>query len=51
MAPIVTSVDRAASLLGVELLRIEVKERDDIPGAIVSAVSGALGRSWSSKNR
>ena len=40
MAPIVKSVDRAASLLSMELLRIEVRERADIPGAIVSAVSG-----------
>jgi putative ABC transport system substrate-binding protein len=43
MAPIVTSVDQAASLLSVKLLRIQVRERNDIAGAIASAASGRAG--------
>jgi len=43
MTPIITSVAHAASLLSVELLRIEVRERDDIAGAIASAASGRAG--------
>ena len=43
MAPIITSVTHAASLLGVELLRVEVRERDDIADAIASAASGRAG--------
>jgi putative tryptophan/tyrosine transport system substrate-binding protein len=40
MAAILTGVHRAASVLGVELVRIEVKERDDIATVIASIAKG-----------
>ena len=40
MAIILTGVQRAASVLGMELVRIEVKEREDIAAAIATVATG-----------